>query len=461
MRHSLTRPLIIFAALVFLCPAAAQDDTAPADTAPAGIAAQLKTIEARMRAMEARHEHEMAALKAQIAALQGQAAAAPDPAADRVNERLDAVEEDIGGLQEEQVAMVEEAMTKVDLTLYATMEVEDFDNTNTVFDARNVELIATAQLTDRLRATAEIEFERTAKTSGSSARVGEVEVEQGWLEYRVNQAFRPRFGIVLVPFGKFNKEHFDPVRDLTDRPIMMRRVIPTTWAEAGVGFTGDVELNKGGGYSVPISYETYVMNGVTNQFTDTGLRDARGAFGGDNNGNKAFAGRLGVFPAPGLELGFSGYAGDYDDPGDRTIAGAGMDVDYTWKHFEFLGEYARFELDDGFEADGVTTAPNFFDGFYVQTNYHFWPRFLDQTFLGRDFAHPTLTASLRYGMARIGDDGDPGVGDNEERRWTIGLNYRPVETFVFKFDYQFNDTDNEPLERGNDDGFTFSVSGAF
>jgi hypothetical protein len=371
------------------------------------------------------------------------------------------LEDDVAGLQEEQVAMVEEALEKVDVALYATMEVEEFEDTNTVFDAKNVELIATAQLTDRLRAAAEIEFERTAKTSGSSNRTGEVEVEQGWLEYTVNEAFKPRFGVVLAPFGKFNEEHFDPVRDLIDRPIVMRRIIPTTWAEASVGFTGGFEINKASKHPVPISYQAYVMNGLTNRFTDTSLRNARGAFGSDNNSDKAFAGRLAVSPTTDLELGVSGYAGNYDDDGDSTIAGLGVDADFAWKRFEFLGEYARFELEDGFEADGVTAAPDFFDGFFLQTNYHFWPRFLDDTFLGRGFAHPTFTASLRYGMARIGDDGDPGVGDNEETRWTVGFNYRPVETFVFKFDYQFNDTDNEPLERGDRDGFTFSVTGAF
>ena len=42
---------------------------------------------------------------------------------------------------------------------------------------------------------------------------------------------------------------------------------------------------------------------------------------------------------------------------------------------------------------------------------------------------------------------------NKLRRWTVGLNYRPIESTVFKFDYQFNqgkgsapdDTDNDAL----------------
>ena len=64
-------------------------------------------------------------------------------------------------------------------------------------------------------------------------------------------------------------------------------------------------------------------------------------------------------------------------------------------------------------------------------------------------------------MAHIDSDGSLSEGANEEQRWTIGLNYRPVETFVFKFEYQFNDTENEALERGDRDGFLFSTTAAF
>jgi hypothetical protein len=61
-------------------------------------------------------------------------------------------------------------------------------------------------------------------------------------------------------------------------------------------------------------------------------------------------------------------------------------------------------------------------------------------------------------MAHIDVDGGK---NNEEERWTVGMNYRPVEAYVFKFEYQFNSTENERIERGDNDGFLFSVTGAF
>ena len=104
---------------------------------------------------------------------------------------------------------------------------------------------------------------------------------------------------------------------------------------------------------------------------------------------------------------------------------------------------------------------NFFQGAYTQLNYHFWPKFLDGTFLGRGFKDPKLTLVGRYDWGLISDDSDASLGDNEENRWTLGLNYRPVDNFVFKFEYQWNQTTNEALERGDNNGFLTSMAVGF
>ncbi len=377
--------------------------------------------------------------------------------------KIDELETDVLFLQEQQDSVLTRFGESVTFDLYTTVEYEDFHKTDTVIDAKNMEILASANLTDRLKVFAEIEFERTAKTS-SGSRQGEVEVEQSWLEYSINEYFNPRAGVVLVPFGKYNAEHFEPFRDLTDRPLVMRRVVPVTWAEAGVGFTGSAcPGNKIGGLfeDLTLDYQVFMVNGITNELTDTGIRSARGAFGSDNNNNKAIVGRLGITPFQSTEVGFSGYYGDYDNK-DHKINGFDVDWKFTRGPFEILGEYAIFDLEQGgFESDGTTLAPDYMQGVYVQTNYHFWFGFLNNTFLGRQFDDPTFTGVARYDKVRIDDDGDAGTGANREERLTIGLNYRPVETWVLKLDYQFNRTKNEVLERGNNDGLILSVSAAF
>ncbi|MCP4374222.1 MAG: hypothetical protein GY797_39890 [Deltaproteobacteria bacterium] len=179
-----------------------------------------------------------------------------------ITDMVEELKADIEFLQEQQDSFLTRLDDNIDFDLYTTVEYEDFENTDSVIDGRNLEILADASLTDRLRLFAEIEFERTAKTS-SSSRQGEVEVEQSWLEYSINEYFNPRVGIVLFPFGRYNAEHFAPFRELTDRPIVMRRVIPTTWAEPGIGFTGNASPGEilGGSFSdITIDYQFFLIN---------------------------------------------------------------------------------------------------------------------------------------------------------------------------------------------------------
>jgi hypothetical protein len=369
------------------------------------------------------------------------------------------LEEDLAATQYQYLELVRE---KVRVNMYGTLEFEDFRNTDSVFDARNIEVLLDVRAHQRFHIFGEIEFERTAKTSEGD-RQGEVEVEQGWVEYGINRYINPRLGVILVPFGRFNMEHFDTYQDLTDRPIMARRVVPITWAEAGAGFAGSVspgELSSGKWLQdVELNYELYAINGLTNDFSDTSSRDARGAFSSDNNNNKALVGRMQICFMSLLELGLSGYLGRYDDRGNKI---RGYDVD--WKivsgPVELVGEFANFDLDGGLRGDGLSITENL-QGGYVEGRYHFWFSFLNQTFLGRDLEAPTFTAVARVGYAEIGDDGDAGGGDNREERLALGLNYRPIESLVFKLEYQFNNKDNESLEHGDNDGFIASVSAAF
>ena len=190
-----------------------------------------------------------------------------------------------------------------------------------------------------------------------------------------------------------------------------------------------------------------------------------GSFEEDNNNNKAFVGRLALMPINLMpvetEIGLSGYWGEYDDA-DHEIGGFDVDWKFVKGPLELVGEYALLDLEDGgIQSDDLTAVPGFLSGYYIQLNYHFWFETLNSTFLGRGFESPTFTAVVRYGQAHIDDDTDEDTGDNDEDQWVIGLNYRPVETWVLKLEYQMNKTDNESLDRGDSDGFISSVTAAF
>ena len=379
---------------------------------------------------------------------------------DKLEKEVERLNNEIEFMKHVDKTIFNQIANKIELDVYATLEFENFENTDSKFDARNFALVLAAELSPKLRTIGIVEFEPEEDNDET-----EVELDQAWLEYSLAEAFRARFGVVLVPFGRYNQEHFDIIQDLSSRPIVMRDVIPVSWNEAGAGFVGDLYFDKSaegksGASGLELNYQFYLINGLTNDLNDTSTRDAVGQLDLDDNNNKAFVGRVGLQRNPGQIIGVSGYSGKYEDRHD--IHGIDLDWKFTLGPFEVLGEYAFIDLEgDGLEADGLTFAPSHYRGGYVQANYHFWFDILDSTFLGRDFDSPTFTAVARYGKVKIDDDSDPGEGDNKEERITIGLNYRPVETWAFKFEYQFNDSENERLEHGDDNGFIFSATASF
>ena len=143
-----------------------------------------------------------------------------------------------------------------------------------------------------------------------------------------------------------------------------------------------------------LNYEVYVVNGLDSGFSDTGLRGARNSLKTDNNDGKSVIGRLVISPFLGHEIGLSGYWGKYNGSGD-AITGGALDTFHSFGPFELLTEYAYFDVE---ESPTLTSdVANFFQGAYAQLNYHFWPEFLDDTFLGRGFQDPTFTLVGRYG----------------------------------------------------------------
>lgn len=345
----------------------------------------------------------------------------------------------------------------VSLGGYFDMEYLDRENEDATFRQHRWVINIGAQLADRVRFNSEYEIEY----GGPNARAGdgEAKVEQAYGEYLINDMINLRAGAILSPFGRYNLYHDSDLQELTDRPILARDVIPTTWTEAGYGFFGEFNPTIGSYEDLMVNYEIYAVNGLDTGFSDTGMSGARSSLKTDNNDDKAVVGRVTVSPFLGHEAAVSGYSGEYNGNGD-ALTGIGFDTLNTLGPLELVTEYAYFGVEE--TPTAASDVANYFQGAYAQLNYHFWPEFLNDTFLGRGFDHPTLTLVGRYDWAKIGDDSDAvGSGDNEEDRYTIGFNYRPLESFVVKFEYQFNHTENETLEAGDNNGFVSSIALGF
>src|SRR5213593_1353017 len=205
---------------------------------------------------------------------------------------------------------------------YGTSNLADLNNS---FTFRRFVLTTDSPIADRLKAYMELEFERftrlevekslspalgglTSQQAIESTNRSEISLEQAWMQYDIADWLNFRAGAILVPLGRFNINHDDNRWDLPRRSLVDRGVpvLPTTsaWPELGAGFRGDFSVGRQG----KVSYEWYVMNGVTldseiEQISQTRsgdttkfaqeieLRPSRGTFSDDLKSGKAIATR--------------------------------------------------------------------------------------------------------------------------------------------------------------------------
>src|SRR3989344_3300784 len=291
--------IALFLGALMIVPAAAYAD-----------ANEIEELKRQIAEMRAAHETQIAKLQAQVDDL----AQKKEVDMARLEEKVDKKLLDVeyvgryegpfkkGGL----VVRDQSGFGSVSVGGYMDHEFADFDNTKSTFDQHRWIINVGAELGDRLRFYSEYEIEHGGP---DALGTGEAKVEQAWEDYKIIVEFNLRGGALLVPFGRYNLYHDSDLQDLTARPIAARDIVPTTWTESGAGFWGEFD-SVFKIEDLKIGYEAYVINGLNDGFSDTGLSGAKGSLQSDNNNNKAFVGRVVVSPALGHEVGLSGYHGD-------------------------------------------------------------------------------------------------------------------------------------------------------
>lgn len=354
-----------------------------------------------------------------------------------------------------------------------------------------------SQVTDRLSVAAELEVEHGGPQGNQGD--GDIKMEFATMDYRFNDAFNLRGGIILVPMGRFNLIHDSPLNDLPLRPMVSRSILPSTFAESGLGFFGTVypsALSK-------IDYELYVVNGFVGdngQWSEAaGTRKSRGSLKKDNNENKAIVSRVSFSPMLGVEVAGSVHHGTWDKKNEYDLTLWAIDGALQRGPFELMGEAAwansegagfqtlvgengctldtegckgvevftsddddsarRRIIADGSRGISYIVPENMF-GYYVQLNYHFMPDGLTRAMPSYFGPNSTFTGILRWGRADTNTDSD--INPNDEQRLTLGLNFRPVEDSVIKFAYTWNEKGvNDPAGSTNHNGFQFNLSSYF
>lgn len=290
------------------------------------------------------------------------------------------------------------------------------------------------KFTPRVLFNSELEFEHA-----STERAGAVSLEFGYVEYGLSPRFGVRGGLLLVPMGFLNELHEPPIFLGSTRPVTEQFLVPSTWAENGVGVFGQT-----GG----LSYRAYLLNG----FDAVGGRDEEGEGftaeeglrGGRQGGSEALAetfglaGRLEYATARGITVGVSGYLGDAGQAesfGARTVIGEGH-AQYRARGFDLRGLVAIAGVGDAVEINaakglvGSESVGSRLLGWYVQAGY--------------DVLRPSRTGHqlipyVRYEQLNTQDDVPSGFRAdpaNDRSILALGMAWKPIPNVALKADYQ-------------------------
>lgn len=279
------------------------------------------------------------------------------------------------------------------------------------------------EFTDSIRFFSELELEHSLAGEGKE---GEVELEQAYIDFDLNDHHTARAGLFILPIGLLNETHEPPTFYGTERNPIEKNIIPATWWEAGAGLHG--QLGHG------LSYDVYVHSGlaVPNSFN---IRSGRQKVSEAKANDPAATARLKYTGIPGLEIALT--AQHQQDMGQGLVDGLDsgnlIETHAVWSTgpFTLKALYAAWDIDgSAVEAAGADKQK----GFYLEPSY----RLSEKFGVFARFNQWDNKAGSNSGSAK----------DSEKEQWDLGVNYWPHEDVVIKADYQYQNNDDGKDQNG-------------
>ena len=322
---------------------------------------------------------------------------------------------------------------------------------------------------ERTEFNSEYEIEH-AVTSASD--VGEFEVEQFYVDRRLNDAMTVRAGLFLMPFGFIN-EHHEPTNFYgVQRNFVETLIIPSTWREGGFNFHGDtaagfgwnVGLTTGFDFSKWTFASEFPPYRTALELEDSNIAPLQAthqelALANAHNLSQYLA--LGYYGVPGLTLGAALSTGKAvpvpaapgtPSSGDPRVTLWEAHARWAPARWDLAALYARGTVSNTAAANAANPGstnpiPAAFYGYYLQAAYALW-----------ESGGYRLNPFVRFERYNIGAsyEGTPGPaiptgevplsaapGDyglwpqNHDRVWTAGVNFYLGPHVVLKGDYQW------------------------
>ncbi len=288
--------------------------------------------------------------------------------------------------------------------LDAEDEARDFDQ----IDYHRFVMFLNHRFSDRVRFFSELEIEHSLAGDG---KPGEVELEQAYVDFAINDTLSAQAGLFLVPVGILNETHEPPTFYGVERNAVENIIIPTTWWEAG----GSIRGNLANG----LSWDLAVHSGLEIPTTGSSafrVRSGRQKVAEALANDAAYTARLRFTGRPGLELGATlQYQADpSQQPGDGLDSGTLLVAHaiYESGNFGLRGLYSQWDFDGAaVEAAGADRQ----DGWYLEPSYRL---------------------NSNWGIYARYEEVDGARDQDQFSQWEAGFNYWPLPDVVLKFDYR-------------------------
>ena len=225
------------------------------------------------------------------------------------------------------------------------------------------------QFDEKVRFFSELEIEHSLAGEGKR---GEVELEQAFIEYTVNDSFSWKGGLLLMPVGIINETHEPPTFYGVERNRVEGDIIPSTWWEGGAGTTFR--------FADGLALDTTITSGL---FTDGSfnLRNGRQKVSKASADSLAYTGRLKWTAIPGLEVAGSlqyqedllqgrGVTANAAEEASAVLAEAHV----AWQigGFDLRALYAQWDIDS---SVAKTANKEKQSGWFIEPGYRFTDMF--------------------------------------------------------------------------------------
>jgi len=334
---------------------------------------------------------------------------------------------------------------------FNNLEDKNGDSDKDQIDFHRFVLYVGHEFTDDLRFFSELELEHSLSGDG---KPGEVELEQAYIEYDMTEQHRVKGGLFLLPVGILNETHEPNTFYGTERNPVEKNIIPTTWWEAGVMFSG--ELSHGFSYDVALHSGLDVSKQADATDASEGvssfkIRDGRQKVAEAQANDLAYTGRLKWTGMPGVELAATvqhqediTQGNTHKDNADLDLDSGGATLFETHAVIE-RGPFGLRALYAQWDLDG--SAPKLM-GYDEQTGW---------------YVEPSFRINQYFGLFARYSEWDNQAGDNsiesEFEQIDVGINWWPHKNVVVKADYQFQDAESDSAKEL--EGFNLGIGYEF